>query len=158
MKKIDKLLVCIDLSEYSQPTLESAVTVAGNSGAEIHIINVLNRRDVDAAHMIAPFYDTKIDPKKYVTDTTERRRKEIETMIADHFSDVQLPIKIHMKMGTPFEKILQTAEKEEVDLIVMGSKGRSNIASTLFGSQAEKVFRHSKIPVFSIRSKFHDRQ
>ena len=88
MKKIEKLLVCIDLSEHSQPTLESAVTVAGNTGAEIHIINVLNRRDVDAAHMIAPFYDTKIDPKKYVADTTERRRKEIETMIADHFSDV----------------------------------------------------------------------
>ena len=154
MKKIDKILVCIDLSEYSQPTLESAVTIAGNTGSEIHVINVLNRRDVKAATSLPPYYITNSDPKKYITATTEKRKKDIETMIAD----VQPPMQIHMKMGTPFEEILQTAEKEGVDLIVMGSKGKGDFESTLFGSQAEKVFRHSKIPVFSIRSKFHDRK
>lgn len=157
MKKIDKILVCLDLSDYSEPTLEGAVTIAGNTDAQIHIINVLNRRDVSAATMIPPYYTGTIDVPKFVKETTEKREKEIEKIIADNFPDFQPPMIIHMTMGTPFEEILHTAEEEKVDIIVMGNKGKSNLARTLFGSQAEKVFRHSHIPVFSIRNKPHKR-
>ncbi|MFK5953642.1 MAG: universal stress protein [Desulfobacterium sp.] len=157
MKKIDKILVCLDLSDYSESTLEGAVTISGNTGAQIHIINVLNRRDVSAATMIPPYYTGAIDVPKFVKETTEKRKKEIEKTIADKFPDFQPPMIIHMTMGTPFEEILHAAEEETVDIIVMGNKGRSNLARTLFGSQAEKVFRHSHIPVFSIRNEPHKR-
>ncbi len=157
MKKIDKILVCLDLSDYSASTLEGAVTIAGNTDAQIHIINVLNRRDVSAATMIPPYYTGTIDVPKFVKETTEKREKEIKKIIADNFPEFPPPMIIHMTMGTPFEEILHTAEEEKVDLIVMGNKGRSNLSRTLFGSQAEKVFRHSHIPVFSIRNKPHER-
>jgi len=157
MERIDKILVCLDLSDYSEATLEGAVTIAGNTDAQIHIINVLNRRDVSAATMIPPYYTGTIDVPKFVKETTEQREKKIQKIIADNFSDFQPPMIMHMTMGTPFEEILHIAEEEKVDIIVMGNKGRSNLARTLFGSQAEKVFRHSHIPVFSIRNKPHKR-
>ena len=158
MKKINKILVCLDLSEYSELTLEAAVTIARNTNAQIHIINVLNRRDVSAATVIPPYYSGTIDVPKFVKETTEKREKEIKKIIADNYADFTPPMSIHMTMGTPFEEILRTAEEEKVDVIVMGNKGRSNLARTLFGSQAEKVFRHSHIPVFSIRTSPHKRQ
>jgi len=158
MRKISKILVCIDLSDYSEKTLESAVTIAGNTGAQIHIINVINRRDVSFATVVPPYYAGVIDVEGYVKDTTEKRKTAINKLIDDNFSDFTPPMIVHVIMGVPFEEIIHTAVKEKADLIVMGNKGRSNLSRTLFGSQAEKVFRHSPIPVFSIRNKEHKRQ
>ena len=159
MKKINKILVCLDLSDYSEETLESAVTIAaGNSNAQIHIINVINRRDVRFATMDPPYYSGTIDMDRYIKDTTQQREEAIDKMIAAKFPDFKPPMIVHIIMGIPFEEIIHTAVKEDADLIVMGNKGRSDLARTLFGSQAEKVFRHSPIPVFSIRNNEHKRQ
>jgi nucleotide-binding universal stress UspA family protein len=51
----------------------------------------------------------------------------------------------------PSEQILKTIETEDIDLVVMANKGRGNISKFLFGSAAEKVFRHSPVPVISVR-------
>ncbi|SMC59648.1 Nucleotide-binding universal stress protein, UspA family [Desulfocicer vacuolatum DSM 3385] len=158
MKKIKKILVCIDLSDYSLTTLQSAITIAENSGAEIHIINVINQRDISVATMVPPYYSGSIDVDGYIKKTTEDRKAGVTQLIDNHFSDFKSAVTIHIKTGTPFEEIIQTAVSQDVDFIVMGNKGRSNLSKTLFGSQAEKVFRHSPVPVFSVRSGQHKRQ
>jgi nucleotide-binding universal stress UspA family protein len=56
-------------------------------------------------------------------------------------------------VGLPAEQILKTIETESVNLIVMANKGRGNISRFLFGSTAEKVFRHSVVPVVSVRDR-----
>jgi nucleotide-binding universal stress UspA family protein len=157
MKKINKILVCVDLSEYSTANLEYAISIAGNGGAEIIILNVLNQRDINAAKMVSNYYPDKINVQEYVKEKIEDRREEIKKIIREQFSEHQSSISIQMAMGVPFEEILKKAEEEKVDLIIMGNKGKGNIARTLFGSQAEKVFRHSPIPVVSIRKGPHKR-
>ncbi len=122
MKKNSKILVCIDLSDYSENTLESAVTIAGNTGAQIHIINVINRRDVSFATVVPPYYSGTIDVQGYVKDTTEKRKTAINKLIDNNFSDFTPPITIHVVLGTPFEEIIHTAVNENADLIVMGIK------------------------------------
>ncbi|MGD9182704.1 MAG: universal stress protein [Desulfobacterales bacterium] len=52
----------------------------------------------------------------------------------------------------PLQGLIQTAEDEGPDLMVMGKKGRSDIADVLFGSNAEKVLGRYPIPLFSVRS------
>ncbi len=157
MKKIDKILVCVDLSKYSMANLEYAVAIAGNTNAEILILNVLNQRDINAMDMLITSYPDNVDIQKYVKETTESRRKEVEKIIRENFSDQKKMITIHTATGIPFEEILKKADEDQVDLIVIGNKGKGNLARTLFGSQAEKVFRHSSIPVVSIRSTPHKR-
>jgi nucleotide-binding universal stress UspA family protein len=53
--------------------------------------------------------------------------------------------------GTPFLEILRTAREKEVDLIVVGTHGRTGLDHVLFGSTAEKVVRRASCPVVSVR-------
>lgn len=62
-----------------------------------------------------------------------------------------LDIKKWIVQGHPAEEIMKLAEEQSVDLIVMGTLGRSGIEKFLLGSIADKVIRSSKIPVLTVR-------
>jgi nucleotide-binding universal stress UspA family protein len=64
-----------------------------------------------------------------------------------------IPNRFIINTGLPFVELVKTAEEEKVVMVVMGNKGRSNIAGTMFGSQAEKMFQHCPVPLLSIRAK-----
>jgi nucleotide-binding universal stress UspA family protein len=59
-------------------------------------------------------------------------------------------LETRISFGEPFEEIVQEAEKSRVDLIVMGTHGRTGISRALIGSVAERVIRKSSLPVLTV--------
>jgi nucleotide-binding universal stress UspA family protein len=153
MKDIQKILVCVDLSDYSNETIEYALTFKKGFGAEVLLLNVINQRDVDTLRSTDYYFPGKIDVEEFVLKVRQERENNLKKLQQEYSSQGMDSIKIQVGEGVPFEEILKTIDAEKADLVIMGNKGRSNLASTLFGSTAEKVFKYSKVPVVSIRSK-----
>lgn len=153
MKKIKKILACIDFSEYSLMTLQYAIELAKDENTQIVVYNVINMRDLEGLETINTYFSNRIVLEDYVKDLKKDRHGMIRDLIDNNFSKERLKIHIKVDTGIPFECILKTTETEEIDLVVMANKGKGNISRVLFGSAAEKVFRHSTVPVVSVRDK-----
>ena len=80
----------------------------------------------------------------------ERARKELERM-KKKLEAEGIEIKTLIEKGTPYKKIIETAEKEKATLIVMGSHRKGVLKELLIGSVSENVVRHTKKPVLIIR-------
>lgn len=151
MKKIEKILSCVDFSQYARMTLEFAVALARGSDAQIVVFNAINQRDVNSVESLSNFYPDKINADAYVQDMTKERLEKLDLFIESNFPDEKTRMSVSIDVGIPWESIIRAAKTHEADLIVMANKGRGNLSRVLFGSAAEKVFRHSPVPVVSVR-------
>jgi nucleotide-binding universal stress UspA family protein len=149
MKKINKIMVACDFSEYSIEALKYAVELAEDLKADIIITNVINEKDVNSVRMAA-MYSGAISEEEFIKYKKESRLQRIDKLI-EEISPGHLPIKKLFKIGIPFRELIQAVKDEGADLVVMGPKGRSNLDDILFGSTAEKMFRHCPVPLLSIR-------
>jgi nucleotide-binding universal stress UspA family protein len=151
MKKINTILACVDFSEYTRMTLESAVAIARGSQARIVAFNVINQRDVASVGMVSQYYPDRLNVDDYVRDVKKERHEKLNRLINSDLAEYKDKMTLIIDVGIPWESIIQAAGKNKADLIVMANKGRGNLSRVLFGSMAEKVFRHSPIPVVSVR-------
>jgi nucleotide-binding universal stress UspA family protein len=151
MSKTRKIMVAVDFSEYSHEIVDYAARLAEDLGGELIFVNIINQRDVDMVKEVAMHTD-KISVKDYINGLIDDRNEQLKNLLSDA-NCTQIPNRFIIKKGVPFVELVKTAEEEKVDMVVMGTKGRSNIAGMLFGSQAEKMFRHCPVPLVSIREK-----
>ena len=154
MKKVNKILVACDLSNYSIQAVEYAADMAESVDAELAIVNVINQRDLEMVEKISQHTD-KITVRKYVSETREYRSEEIAKVLAASIRD-PASYRTVFRTGVPFREILAAIEEEKADLLVMGTKGRTDLEDVLFGTTAQKMFRRCPIPLLSIRMKTSD--
>jgi len=93
------------------------------------------------------------DTVQFETSLKEDAERRIREIIARESKVGQLEIQCQVKVGEPFWDICRVAEEEKVDLIVMGSHGRTGLAHVLLGSVAERVVRHAPCPVLVVGRK-----
>ena len=153
MEAVKKILVALDFSDYSMPTLRYGAALAEELGASLVAVNVLNERDVDAVRA-AQRYTDQIDVNEYIeAQRKERYRRIAELLEQAHCGGISTEIII--RVGVPAMEILETVKETNADLVVIGTKGRTNISNMIFGSVAEKVFRRCPVSVLSARGESH---
>ncbi len=151
---LKRVMALLDLSAFSETTFAHALTLARALGGELIILNVINSKGLEALDLVAAQgYDLSRD--SYIEKVQEEREAELEREYMARCS--QVPVRLVFKVGLPYEEILKAITKERVDLVVMGTKGHSNLAGALFGTTAEKVFRRASCAVVSVRGPEHCR-
>ena len=148
-------MVAVDFSDYSAKTANYAGRLAEDLAAELLFVNVINQRDIDMVKQVTLHTD-KITVEGYIKGLVEDRTAKMQSLLKETNCD-RIPNRFLIKKGVPFVKLIEAAKAEKVDMVVMGTKGRGNIASMLLGSQAEKMFRHCPLPLLSIREDKHER-
>ena len=157
MKTINKVLVAIDLSLYSELTLRYAVLMAEKFDAHLTIVNVINTKDLEIIRKVAAYelarsmevYAEKAE-REYIERVRGERTLAIDALMT-RISHTRVSVSKIFKIGVPFKELLTAIEEEQADLMVIGAKGRSNVMDVLFGSTAENIQRFCKIPLLSVR-------
>ncbi len=149
MLPIRNILCPTDFSEPSYEALSVAGELAIHFGADLHLL-----------HVVAPVPQVaaNVGPSAFNINTYQLELENDAKTHLDNLTKSTLPEKIvvHSTVthGNPAEKILQiTAEKKNIDLIVIATHGKSGWRYTLFGSVAERVVRLSSIPVLTVGGK-----
>jgi len=145
--KYKKILFCTDFSENSDYAFDYAYGIAKRDGGLLYMLHVIPQNP-HQVYAYIPQDDLEMIQKnidQYVDENfRERYEKKIEKGVQ---------YEIITKSGREDEEILQFAKTENVDIIVIGTHGRTGIDHVFFGSVAEKVLRHSVFPVFIIPCK-----
>ena len=147
MDKLEHILVPLDGSEFSEKALSAAYTLAGMGKVEITLLRVLRPVEeiikIDEKHSI--YLDQQIEFK------TMRATNYLKT-IRDDAEKKSFKINMVVEMGDAAEIIINFAYKNNIDLIVMSTHGRSGLKRWVYGSVAGKILRGAHNPVLLIRS------
>jgi len=154
MGPISKILAAVDFSDYSKATLNYAAFLANSVNATLVVANIINHRDVEAIRAVED-EGLGLSVEKFIARQKQDRETEIDQLLKDSSCQNLKVVRI-FRVGVPWVELLEIVKDQGVDLVVMGTKGRTNIVNTLFGSTAEKVFRRCPVPILSVRGKEHE--
>jgi nucleotide-binding universal stress UspA family protein len=140
-----KILVPIDGSQNSLKALKYAVTLAKGLTAKSSIV-VINVHDDSSFNYINQFV-TYEDIKNNLIENSQKEMKPAQKLLAK--SDITHSFII--EIGNVAETILSIADKEKVGMIVIGSKGRSELSDILLGSVAHRITHKAKQPVLVVK-------
>jgi nucleotide-binding universal stress UspA family protein len=139
---MQKILVAHDGSKSSDKALKKAVELASSLNASLTVLSV-----------VPELYLTELSEsdRSRIIDALSRETAEAMERIRKSLSGKSLEVKTLIRQGDPAEKILETAQKMKVDLVVTGSHGRHGTKKFLLGSVSAKVVDYSKSPVLIVK-------
>ncbi|MGB5984342.1 MAG: universal stress protein [Desulfobacterales bacterium] len=149
MKTIIKIMVAVDFSEYSLKSVKFGASLARDVAADLLLVNVINKDHFDVLYRIEAEVPS-FSVKTYLEEKKKDIARQLETLQeAGNCSGVKVENAI--RIGTPYEELLKCIKEKGADLLIMATKGRSNLVDTVIGSCAQKMFRRCPIPLLSIR-------
>ncbi len=144
MKEFKDILFPIDFSESSKKILPYVLTLSKTFGSTVHLLYVV--RDLK---YLTSFHVPHPSLTLIENEIAESSQKMMEKVCEEELQGCPRFIK-KILIGDPAHEIIQYAQDEEIDLIIMGSHGRKGLEKALFGSVAEKVVKNSPVPVLTV--------
>ena len=136
-----KILVPTDGSEFAVKAQKHALFLAKVSGAEIIAVSVTENNFVNGL----PLDDEVYQLNQILNERSEENLKEFDKLNEDNIKVTHV-----VREGSPAKVILEVSKEEDVDLIVMGSSGKSGFDRFIMGSVADKVVNSAKCAVLVV--------
>lgn len=133
----DNVLVATDASPASEAAIEHGVHVAAGDDATVHAVHVVEMTDLGDVTM-----DVAQDPESDIEPILEP--------VHQAASDAGLESEEAILQGRPHEQIADYVDREGIDLVVVGTHGKTGVSRVLLGSTAEKIVRHVGAPVLAV--------
>lgn len=150
-KDDDPILVAVDFSDYSAQALIWAARMSEILGVPLIVLHVVH--DPESA---PGYYRHSKKWKKHLVRMEEAAEEMMDDFLErTHQDNPDVPglrsVDSRLVVGLPVTRILEVAEKNDAQMIVMGSQGRTGLSYLLLGSKAEKVAQLAKIPVTIVK-------
>lgn len=146
MLALERLLVPLDFSDASKTALHRGADLARRTGADLHVFHVVpgfEPVDRDA------FEDLDPDDQDFYRRVWDRADFDLTRLLTEVGTD-DLKVRRVLSYGLPSSLILEYADDQDIDLIVMGTHGRRGLRRFMLGSVAEEVIRRAEIPVLVV--------
>jgi nucleotide-binding universal stress UspA family protein len=142
--KIEKILAPTDLSKLSRAGVRYAMDMALGQGAEVVVYHVISE-DGDWFDK-----DDELNPAKALVP---RQKQRLAEFIKQNCGEFIGQVKIYeiVEVGVPYKAIVQKADEERADLIIISTHGRTGLEQVIVGSVTARVVARSGCPVLSIR-------
>lgn len=142
-QSIDSILIPTDGSDGAETGARHGIGLAADMEAELHVLSVIDALEADPS--LSGVDET--DPKGRF-EAEARRAVETVTELARPHLDSEPTTAV--EWGRPFRAVTEYAERHGVDLIAMGTHGRSGLNRLVLGSVAEKVLRTASVPILVV--------
>jgi len=141
-----RILVPTDGSDITTKAVDTAIRLAKSLGARLYTISVKEPFPYSAISEMQP------TPPQEFFDAQERIASRRIQDVRAAAEAAGIPCEAHtVEALHPWEAIIEHAQRQECDLLVMASHGRRGVTALLLGSETQKVLTHSKIPVLVVR-------
>jgi len=132
--ELHRILFCTDFSEHSNHALGYAISLATEYNAELLLLHVLER----------------LPESEEIDKETAKIVQRLEGPIPSEARN-WCTIKCKVRVGRPYQEIIQLALESRTDLVIMGVRGRSALDLALFGSTTHRVLQLGPCPVLAVR-------
>jgi nucleotide-binding universal stress UspA family protein len=144
MSGVHRIVFGTDFSELSERALLRALEFARTLGATVDVVHVYG---LPAFNL--PIEGAVIPTATYAAKLTDGLQRSLDATLARH-GQAGVPIRGHLRAGTPHEELVQAARELGADLIALGTHARTGAAHAFLGSVAERVVRNADRPVLTL--------
>lgn len=149
MREIREVLVASDLSENAQTAVRTAVSVAGTLNAKLFVVHSL---EFPFETYLRTAGVSEEEVVKYRESLHKEANEKLQAQIAaTDARTLTQGVQVHVLEGTPDDAIPDFVDKNEVDVVVIGTQGRSGIAGVLLGNTAERLLPHLHASLVAVK-------
>ena len=154
-----KILYPTDFSETAELALNQVKAFRTLKAEEVILLHVIDENDIKKKDIFSLLLGVAGLNKSVEEFENELKNKLIEEAkskmesIKKELEDVGYKVKDIVVVGVPYKEIVKIAEDEGVDIIIMGSHGKTNLRDILLGSVTENVIKKSNKPVLVVKRK-----
>jgi nucleotide-binding universal stress UspA family protein len=143
MTQVQKILFPIDLASDNKTIIPWVLEMANKFDATVYLLYVTQ------PSTYFPTFYVNIDLESLLAEVQVGAKKQMATIVRNFFKNFP-KLETQIELGRPADKILEIAQKDKIDLIIMGTHGRKGMEKAIFGSVALKVVQFARCPVLTI--------